>query len=312
MKVGTELEDLLAEIVGRIGDLAARGRVATYIPELANADIRQFGIAVAPVGGATVVAGDGDVHFSIQSISKVFTLALALDRIGSALWRRVGREPSGDPFNSIVQLEYERGVPRNPFINAGAIVVADVLLDDRTPNTALDEVLRLCQRLARDKSVTIDQKVAASEMQTGSRNRALANFMLAEGNLKGDVENVLRVYFEQCSISMTCRQLATAGRSLAACETQGSDSDPIITADRARRLCALMMTCGLYDASGEFAYRGGIPAKSGVGGGILAIVPGIAAIAAWSPGLDDKGNSLLALLAIEELIRHKRWSVFSP
>jgi glutaminase len=265
-----------------------------------------------PVADAPVVAGDADVPFSIQSICKVFLLTLALEKVGQELWARVGREPSGDPFNSIVQLEHEHGVPRNPLINAGAIVVADVVLDGRAPAEAVADVLALCRRLAGDETVAVDAAVAASEAQTGFRNRALANFMRAEGNLRSPVEDVLEVYFSICAVAMSCRQLAMAGRYLAASGRVEGPDDPAVTPERARRLNALMLTCGHYDASGEFAFRVGIPGKSGVGGGILGIVPGVASVAAWCPGIDERGNSVLASRGFEELARATGWSVFGP
>ena len=305
-----DLEAILDDIADRMASESERGKVADYIPELAKANLNRFGIAVVPIGGAPVVAGDADEPFSVQSIVKVFTLTLALERVGSGIWARVGREPSGDPFNSIVQLEYEHGIPRNPFINPGAIVVADIILGKRVPQAAIEEFVSLCRRFACDESIGIDADVAASEIATGARNRALAHFMAAEGNLKNPVEDVLELYFNQCALAMSCRQLAMSARFLASAGRLEGDDDPIITAERARRIVALMVTCGLYDASGEFAFRVGIPAKSGVGGGILGVVPGRASIAAWCPGLDEKGNSLLAARAFEELARATGWSIF--
>ena len=305
-----DLEAILDDIADRMASESERGKVADYIPELAKANLNRFGIAVVPIGGAPVVAGDADEPFSVQSIVKVFTLTLALERVGSGIWARVGREPSGDPFNSIVQLEYEHGIPRNPFINPGAIVVADIILGKRVPQAAIEEFVDLCRRFACDESIGIDADVAASEIATGARNRALAHFMAAEGNLKNPVEDVLELYFNQCALAMSCRQLAMSARFLASAGRLEGDDDPIITAERARRIVALMVTCGLYDASGEFAFRVGIPAKSGVGGGILGVVPGRASIAAWCPGLDEKGNSLLAARAFEELARATGWSIF--
>lgn len=307
---GPDLAEVVAAIGARMAEEPERGRVAEYIPELAKVDPGQFGLAVVPAEGPALVAGDADVPFSIQSVAKVFSLTLALETAGLALWDRVGREPSGDPFNSIVQLEYEHGVPRNPFINAGAIVIADIILGNGTPAQATAEFLSLCRRLSNDQSVEIDADVAASEFATGARNRALAYFMAAEGNLKNPVEKVVEVYFNQCAVAMSCRQLAMAGRFLACAGLAGGDRDPIVTPERARRLVALMATCGVYDASGEAAFRIGIPAKSGVGGGILGVVPGVASIAAWSPGLDDKGNSMLGGRAFENLARATGWSVF--
>ena len=305
-----DLEAILDDIADRMASESERGKVADYIPELAKANLNRFGIAVVPIGGAPVVAGDADEPFSVQSIVKVFTLTLALERVGSGIWARVGREPSGDPFNSIVQLEYEHGIPRNPFINPGAIVVADIILGKREPQAAIEEFVSLCRRFACDESIGIDADVAASEIATGARNRALAHFMAAEGNLKNPVEDVLELYFNQCAVAMSCRQLAMSARFLASAGRLEGDDDPFITAERARRIVALMVTCGLYDASGEFAFRVGIPAKSGVGGGILGVVPGRASIAAWCPGLDEKGNSLLATRAFEELARATGWSIF--
>ena len=305
-----ELQALVADIGDRMAGATERGAVATYIPELAKVDINRFGLAVVPIEGAAAVAGDADEPFSVQSVAKVFSLTLGLEKAGMALWSRVGREPSGNPFNSIIQLEYEHGVPRNPFINPGAIVVADMILGEGTPDAANAEFVELCRRLSGDESVAIDTGVAASEIATGARNRALAWFMAAEGNLKNPVEDVLNVYFNQCAVAMSCRHLAMAGRFLASAGHTAGDDDPIVTPERARRIVALMATCGLYDASGEAAFRVGIPAKSGVGGGILGIVPGIASIAAWCPGLDEKGNSLLACRAFEELARGTGWSVF--
>lgn len=305
-----DLAAIVGDIAERMAAEAERGTVASYIPELADADPARFGFAVMPLDGPPAVAGDADMPFSIQSVAKVFSLTLGLEKAGAELWTRVGREPSGDPFNSIVQLEYEHGVPRNPFINSGAIVVADIILEGQDTASAHAEFVGLCRRLSGDDSVAIDPAVAASEIRTGARNRALAHFISAEGNLRHPVEEVLEVYFTQCAVAMSCRQLAAAGRYLANCGHVAGVSDPVVTPERARRIAALMLTCGLYDASGEFAFRVGIPAKSGVGGGILGVVPGRASIAAWSPGLDDKGNSLLASRAFEELARATGWSVF--
>ncbi|KAB1072863.1 glutaminase [Methylobacterium planeticum] len=287
-----------------------RGEVARYIPELARADPRAFGLAVIDAAGTVAVGGDADVPFSIQSISKVFTLTLALGMIGDRLWRRVGREPSGNPFNSIVQLELERGVPRNPFINAGAIAVTDVILSGHQPREALGEILRFLQALAQDPTITIDEAVAASEKRTGFRNVALANFMRSFGVLDNPVDYTLGVYFHHCAIAMSCRQLATAGRFLAHSGRNPATGYSVVSPERARRINAVMLTCGHYDGSGEFAYRVGLPGKSGVGGGILAIAPGKASIAVWSPGLDAAGNSHLGRIALEALTKRLGWSIF--
>lgn len=287
-----------------------RGEVASYIPELAGVDPNLFGIAVIDADGNTWAGGDADVPFSIQSISKVFTLTLALGKVGDRLWRRVGREPSGSPFNSIVQLEREQGIPRNPFINAGAIAVTDLILSGHQPREALGEILRFMQFLADDDTIAIDEAVAASEQRTGFRNAALANYMKSFGVIENPVDYTLGVYFHHCAIAMSCRQLAMAGRFLAHSGVQPSTGRSVVTPERARRINAIMLTCGHYDGSGDFAYRVGLPGKSGVGGGILAVAPGKASIAVWSPGLDASGNSHLGRIALEALVKRTGWSIF--
>jgi glutaminase len=305
-----DLQQIVTEIADEMRKRPDRGEVATYIPELARADPAKFGIAVVDAEGRVATGGDSDVPFSIQSISKVFTLTLALGRIGDRLWRKVGREPSGSAFNSIVQLEYEKGVPRNPFINAGAIAVTDTILSGHKPRETLGDILRFLHFVADDGAITIDEAVAASEQRTGFRNVALANYMKAYGVIENPVDYTLGVYFHHCAIAMSCRQLAMAGRFLAYQGRNPSTGFAVVNPERARRINAIMLTCGHYDGSGEFAYRVGLPGKSGVGGGILAIAPGKASIAVWSPGLDDSGNSHLGRIALEALAQRMGWSVF--
>jgi glutaminase len=304
----------LVRVVEEIGDemrqRTDRGTVASYIPELATVDPSAFGIVVIDADGGIAAAGDSEIPFSIQSVSKVFTLTLALGMAGDKLWQHVGREPSGNPFNSIVQLERERGVPRNPFINAGAIAVTDVILAGHQPREALGEILRFMRALAQDDSITIDQAVAASEKRTGFRNTALANYMKSFGVIQNPVDFTLGVYFHHCAIAMTCRQLAMAGRYLAHSGRNPLSGLSVVSPERARRINALMLTCGHYDGSGDFAYRVGLPGKSGVGGGIMAIAPGKASIAVWSPGLDAAGNSHLGRIALERLTKRMGWSIF--
>lgn len=304
------LERIVGEIAGEMLARTDRGEVATYIPELARVDAKAFGLVVVDASGNVAAAGDSDTPFSIQSVSKVFTLTLALGKIGDRLWRRVGREPSGSPFNSIVQLEFEKGIPRNPFINAGAIAVTDVILSGHRPREALGEILRFLRFLADDASISIDETVAASEQRTGYRNAALANYMKSFGVLENPVEMTLGVYFHHCAIAMSCRQLAMAGRFLALHGRNPSTGLSVVMPERARRINAVMLTCGHCDGSGEFAYRVGLPGKSGVGGGILAIAPGKGSIAVWSPGLDASGNSRLGQIALEMLSKRLGWSIF--
>ncbi|MDB5601420.1 MAG: glutaminase [Xanthobacteraceae bacterium] len=304
------LESVVKEIADEMRQRPDRGEVATYIPELARADAKAFGLVVIDADGNVAAGGDSEVPFSIQSISKVFTLTLALGKIGDRLWRHVGREPSGSPFNSIVQLENERGIPRNPFINAGAIAVTDQILSGHQPREALGEILRFMQFVADDPSITIDEAVAASEQRTGFRNIALANYMKAFCVLDNPADYTLGVYFHHCAIAMSCRQLAMAGRFLVHQGRVAKNGSSVVQAERARRINAIMLMCGHYDGSGEFAYRVGLPGKSGVGGGILAIAPGKASIAVWSPGLDHSGNSHLGRIALETLTKRLGWSIF--
>ncbi|WP_417693904.1 glutaminase [Roseibium sp.] len=301
------MKDLLDQIHTALGGSPDRGNVATYIPELAKVDPGQFGIAVATVDGQVFTAGHADVLFSIQSVSKVFALALALGKVGDALWKRVGREPSGLSFNSLLLLERENGIPRNPFINAGALVATDTYLGESSPREALGQLLRFIRSAADDDTIHINDEVAASEVATCHRNRALAHYLASFGNLHAEVEKVIGTYSHQCAVEMNCRQLALAGRFL----INGPGMPRLISSERRRRMAALMMTCGHYDGSGDFAFRAGLPGKSGVGGGILAFAPGRASIAVWSPGLNEYGNSKLGTEAIELLVRETGWSVFA-
>jgi glutaminase len=305
-----KIEDLLRAVREEVNSEPKIGDLPDYIPERAKVDPDKFAIAITDVGGTTVSVGDDTQPFSIQSISKVFTLAVALGRVGDGIWKRVGREPSGTKFNSIVQLEYEHGMPRNPFINAGAIVIADLILAGHKPREAIAEILRFVRVAGDDDAITINSAIARSEQETGFRNVALANFAKSYGNLTNRVELTLGVYFHQCAIEMTVRQLSRAGIFLA---NRGRDPETgltLVSKERARRINALMLTCGHYDASGDFAFRVGLPAKSGVGGGILAIVPGCASIAVWSPLLNDYGNSLLGTRALELISKRTGWSIF--
>ncbi|HEX8401441.1 MAG TPA: glutaminase [Allosphingosinicella sp.] len=305
-----DLQKLVDDVLSDVEVYRGHGEVASYIPALKAVNPRKLGIAVAARDGSTYVAGDADEAFSIQSISKVFTLNLALDHVGAALWNHVGREPSGSPFNSIVQLEAEKGKPRNPLINAGAMVVADQIIEHGTADEALAEILNfLCER-AGDESIGIDEDVARSENQAGFLNRSLAYFVSAFGNLRNPVEDVLSVYFRHCAIAMSCRQLARGALYLAFDGHDPVTGECVTTSSRARRINALMLTCGHYDNSGDFAYRIGLPGKSGVGGGILTIVPGFGTVAVWSPGLNAAGTSLAGAAALEKMVERTGWSVF--
>ncbi|MFT7775746.1 glutaminase [Roseateles sp.] len=286
--------------------LGQGGKVAGYIPALARVSPLQFGIALRTCAGETAAAGDSATPFSIQSMSKVFSLTLAIRSLGEKLWERIGREPSGSPFNSLVQLETERGIPRNPFINAGAIAVADRLV---SLGDAKAELLALLGRLC-GEPVPVDAEVARSEADTGFRNTALANFMKGFGTLDNDVATVLDVYFNQCALAMTCEQVACAAGYLCRDGRHPLAGTPVLSAAQTRRVNALMLTCGTYDAAGEFAFRIGLPCKSGVGGGIVAVVPDHLTLCVWSPALDGTGNSMLGRRALELFVERTGLSVF--
>ncbi|MFP7673937.1 glutaminase [Marivita sp. S0852] len=302
----TALQAALTKIDQTVRDEADWGAPAQYIPQLAAIDPAQFAISVCLENGAEYSAGQSDTRFSIQSISKVFALIAALGRVGDALWNRVGREPSGTSFDSVILLESEKGRPRNPFVNAGAIVTTDALLSGREPRLALAEIIGIVRAMASDDDIHIDASVARSEKATGARNKALAHYLDSHGNLDSEPELTLGTYFHQCAIEMTTLQLARAGRGLAGF----ANAPSVLPLRRAKRINALMMTCGHYDGSGEFAFRVGLPGKSGVGGGLLVIAPGRASIGIWSPGLDHYGNSKAGTRAAALLSNAMRWSVF--
>jgi len=303
-----DYQAILDEIRDEVRPLLLQGRVADYIPRLAGVPREKFGMAVVTLDGGLYQTGDAVESFSIQSISKVYTLTLALQSIGDELWQRVGREPSGNAFNSLVQLELENGLPRNPFINAGALVVADVVLATREdPRAQLLATIRGCSG---NPDIRDDPEVALSEKANGFRNAALANFIRSFGNLEHAIDDVLDFYFYQCSLAMSCVDLARGFLFLAnqgRCPWRG---DRVLSPDQAKRINALMLTCGTYDAAGDFAYHVGIPGKSGVGGGIVGVIPNQLAVAVWSPALNAKGNSLAGSAALERFTAKTGLSIF--
>ena len=297
------LDDIVAALAPELG---AAGQVADYIPALARVPAAQFGMALRTCDGQEAAAGDAHTHFSIQSISKLFALTMGMRVMGEDLWQRIGREPSGNPFNSLVQLEAEQGTPRNPFINAGAIAVTDRLVSH---GDAKAEMLTLLCGLC-NEPVFFDEEVAASEAATGFRNTALANFMKSFGKIDNDVATVLDVYFHHCSVAMTCLQLARATGYLCRDGAHPYNGHHLLTERQTRRVNALMLTCGTYDAAGEFAFLIGLPCKSGVGGGIVAVVPDQLSLCVWSPALDATGNSLLGRKALQMFTARTGLSVF--
>jgi len=298
---------ILAEIAEEVRPLVGQGRTADYIPPLADVPRDRFGMVLRTVGNEAYSVGHAQERFSIQSIAKVFSLTLATRLEGDAVWERVSREPSGTAFNSLVQLEVERGIPRNPFLNAGALVVLDMVLSHQREGE--DLVLDFVRRAGANPAVGYDPVVAAAERATGHRNRALAHFLKSFGNLRNDPDRVLDAYFLLCSIAMSCSELASAFQYLA---TGGlaADGEEVATARQVKRVNAVMLTCGVYDEAGDYAYRVGLPAKSGVGGGVVAVMPGRFVTAVWSPCLSEKGNSLAGTMALELLTTKTALSVF--
>ena len=303
-----DLQKILDEIYQEVLDAGIQGKVASYIPELANVSADKFGIHLQSLDGGEYAVGDSEEKFSIQSISKVLTLLMAFEFEGEKLWERVGVEPSGNPFNSLQQLEYENGIPRNPFINAGALLTADVLVS-RLKNPKLD-FLNFVRELAGTKEIYYNEKVAFSELQYSHRNAALINLMKSFGNIQNDVNLVLDFYCHACSIEMTCAELAKAFLLLANHGVLPYSGKQIMSKSHTKRISAIMHVCGFYDEVGRFSYRVGLPGKSGVGGGIVAIHPAHYSVAVWSPALNVKGNSEAGMMALELLTTKTGYSIF--
>lgn len=302
------IPEILMRIAQEVQPLVGQGRIASYIPQLAGVPPAQFGMAVVTLQGEVFTVGDALQPFSIQSISKLFALTLAYQLLEEDIWQRVGREPSGNPFNSLVQLEYESGKPRNPFINAGALVITDIL-SSRFVQAEI-ALMQFIRRLAGAIHIDYDPAVARSEIETAARNRAMAYLIKSFGNLDSPVETVIEAYCCQCALRMNCVELARAVGYLPNHGALPATGEHILSKSAAKRLSALMLTCGTYDAAGEFAYRVGMPAKSGVGGGIVAHIPGELGICVWSPGLDATGNSLAGWKALELFTTYTGRSVF--
>jgi glutaminase len=297
------VDDITSEALAELD----KGVVASYIPQLAHIDKDKFAIALLDENGNMFNSGDAKEGFSIQSISKVLSLSMAFKIMGDDLWSRVDVEPSGDPFNHLSLLEMENGIPRNPLINAGAIVIADILVSNlKNPK---QEFLNYVRQIANDPNIEYDKNVALSEKKTGFRNYAAANLMKSFGNLKNDVETVLDFYFYQCSLVMSCEQLV---RTFYLFMNRGKcmQNNSHLSLHQVKRINAIMLTSGFYDEAGEFAFKVGLPGKSGVGGGIIALLPDKFCVATWSPGLNKKGNSKLGMQALEKLTTRSNLSIF--
>ncbi|MCU4155953.1 glutaminase [Carboxylicivirga sp. A043] len=304
----TDWQLVINQITDEVKPLLQHGKVADYIPELANVDSNSFGISVSLLDGREYTCGDAQMKFSVQSISKVFSLTKAFSILQDDLWKRVGKEPSGNPFNSLIQLENENGKPRNPFINAGAIVVADCVVSHT--EDSLNTIINFIRELAGNKDIKMNHAMFRSEKAFGHRNAALAHFMKSYGNIESDVDEVLDFYFGHCSLSMSCEDVSRAFLFLANHGIHPISKRRYLTASQAKRINSLLLTCGTYDAAGDFAFRVGLPGKSGVGGGIAAIIPGLLSICVWSPGLDKHGNSLTGVKALELFTTKTGISIF--
>ncbi len=302
-----ELQQAITQIYETVKNEENSGNVADYIPDLANVDTDKFGIHIQYLNGDTFGIGDYQEKFSIQSLVKVLSLCFAYKELGADIWERLGHEPSGRAYNSLIQLELEKGRPRNPFINAGAIVITDIIMS--LYDFPRKQFLDFIHELSGDKTINYSQSIATSEKSVGYRNIALCNFMKSFGNIKNHPNEVLDFYFDICSIEMTCEQLSNTFSFLANNGKLLSGKE-ILTRSKSKRINAIMQTCGFYDESGEFAYRVGLPGKSGVGGGIVAVHPGEHIVTTWSPKLNIKGNSYRGIKFLEAFTSFAEDSIF--
>ncbi|WP_179007205.1 glutaminase [Winogradskyella forsetii] len=306
--MASHYKDILEKAYDKIHLLENEGEIATYIPELANIDPSKLGVHMTNIDGSNFGIGDHLEKFSIQSIAKVLSLALAYKIVGEDLWERVDVEPSGTKFDSLLLLESYKGIPRNPFMNSGAIVICDILISHL--DNAKEEFLDFVRDLSDLPELTYSDKIADSEKRTGYRNMALCNFIKSFGNIKNEPAEVLDFYFDMCSLEMTCQQLSKTFTFLANNGHKISDDKKIISKTKSKRINALMLTCGFYDESGEFAFRVGLPGKSGVGGGIVTLYPNNYAIAVWSPKLNEHGNSFRGMELLEDVTTYSELSIF--
>ena len=305
--MNTNYRAVFSEIFEELKTIENKGKVAQYIPELKNVDPSKFGVSLVNLEGEKFSFGDAQEKFSIQSIAKVLSLTMAYNILGEKLWERVGMEPSGTAFNSLVQLEYEQGIPRNPFINAGALVVADILVSV-LKNPKEDFLTYVNQRCA--NGIYYSKEVAESEKSCAYTNTALINLMKSFGNIKNDIDKVMDFYVYLCSIEMNCNQLAQTFLFLANDGICPLSKTQTISPSKSKRVNSIMQLCGFYDEAGEFAFEVGLPGKSGVGGGIVALLPEKFCVATWSPGLNAKGNSKLGMQALEKLTTETSQSIF--
>nr|WP_299203261.1 glutaminase [uncultured Brumimicrobium sp.] len=308
MNTNVDVNDIVQNLYEQIKNSEDKGSLASYIPELENIDSTLFGVHISTIDNSNFGVGNCYDKFSIQSIVKVLSLIMAYDLLGEELWTRVKVEPSGTPFNSLIQLEVENGIPRNPFINAGALVIADVLLNNlKNPK---EDFLNFVRNLSDSKDITYSSKIASSEKEVGYRNAALCNLIKSFGNIENEPSDVLDFYYDLCSLEMSCEELSNLFLFLANDGFTLTERKQILTRSQTKRINALMQTCGFYDESGDFAFKVGLPGKSGVGGGIVAVHPKQYAIAVWSPKLNAKGNSYKGMRFLEEFTTKTESSIF--
>ena len=303
-----ENQSIIRDLFNDILTKENKGKVPDYIPEIGNISADKFGVNFTDHEHNSFGCGDFQEKFSMQSISKVFALVFVYEKLGEKLWERVDVEPSGNAFNSLVQLEADNGIPRNPFINAGALVICDVLLE--ISENPKKELLHFIQNLAEDQHIFFNEKVASSEMQNSFRNAAMCNYMKSFGNIKSLPDAVIDLYCHLCSIEMTCEQLSKSFLFLTNGGKKPSTKELILSSSKAKRINAILLTCGFYDESGEFAFRVGLPGKSGVGGGIIALMPNKYVLTVWSPKLNEKGNSYRGMKFLEEFTTATNVSIF--
>ena len=298
----------IQDVYQEVKNIDDKGQLASYIPELANVDSEKFGVHITTINNNNFGIGNFEDKFSIQSIAKVLSLSLAYHIVGEKIWERLGVEPSGTAFNSLVQLEADKGIPRNPFINAGAIVISDILLSNL--ENPKEDFLTFVRSVSNNSELNYSSQVAASEKKVGFRNVALCNFIKSFGNIENEPSDVLDFYFDLCSLEMNCKELSEVFLFLANNGKTTMDNNSILTNSESKRINSLMLTCGFYDESGEFAFKVGLPGKSGVGGGIIAILPDHYAIAVWSPKLNEKGNSYKGMRFLEAFTTKSDLSIF--
>lgn len=305
------MELLLNELVEKNRQWVHFGKVATYIPELKNANPNALGIVIVDIEGNVYRAGDYREKFTIQSVSKPITLMLALmDRGAEFVFERVGMEPSGDAFNSMRKLEtINPSKPLNPMINAGAIAVTSLILGN-SYEEKFQRILDLFRKISGNPNLQINESVYLSEKRTGDRNRSMAYFLRDVGILEGDVESILDLYFKQCSIEVDCEDIARIGVFLANQGIMPDTKEQVVPKEITQIAKTFMVTCGMYDESGEFAINVGVPAKSGVGGGIMCAVPNRMGIGVMGPALDPKGNSIGGLKMLQVLSKELSLSIF--